>query len=414
MSDSEDYEYEYDESDQEAMDDGGGDAGSGDEEQSFEYTDDEEQPDPNDDDGEIALENAYYNAKGERDAGELDEARETFESVIRMEVEQSKKAAGVTAEDDGDEDAMEVDSDNNNGGVAKLTPLKYHGSWSYKAIKQLVKLHLRAVDGKAVMKDYSRMLRVASSSDAGISPNALEKGVNGMLDRVASLINNMPASSSSSDGGDESKDPRVLARNLYDLTLDAFHPTTGISPNERLWFKTNLKYGQLLYEMNETTKLQLVIRDLLHSSGQPTDSLEGNTSFATSNSMLTGERSSSNTTGGTHVMEIAALQIQLYSRLKDNKKLRAAYHRAMSVRGGIPHPRTLALIQELGGKMHMSQRNFNEASQAFFQAFKSYDEAGDRSRLRCLKYLVMASMLHASSINPFDSHEARAHRDDPE
>ena len=26
----------------------------------------------------------------------------------------------------------------------------------------------------------------------------------------------------------------------------------------------------------------------------------------------------------------------------------------------------------------------------------------------------MASMLHASSINPFDSHEARAHRDDPE
>ena len=64
--------------------------------------------------------------------------------------------------------------------------------------------------------------------------------------------------------------------------------------------------------------------------------------------------------------------------------------------------------------MHMDSRNFDEASQAFFQAFKSYDEAGDRARLRCLKYLVMASMLHASSINPFDSHEARAHRDDPE
>jgi len=157
--------------------------------------------------------------------------------------------------------------------------------------------------------------------------------------------------------------------------------------------------------MNETAKLQMVIRDLLRSSGQPADILEGNPSM---------DVNTTTTTGGTHVMEIAALQIQLYSRLKDTKKLRAAYHRAMSVRGGIPHPRTLALIQELGGKMHMSQRNFNEASQAFFQAFKSYDEAGDRSRLRCLKYLVMASMLHASSINPFDSHEARAHRDDPE
>ena len=86
MSDSEDYEYEYDESDQEAMDAGSG----GDEEDaSFEYTDDEDNQ--NNDEGEVALENAYYNAKGERDSGEIDEARETFESVIRMEVEQNKK-----------------------------------------------------------------------------------------------------------------------------------------------------------------------------------------------------------------------------------------------------------------------------------------------------------------------------------
>lgn len=244
----------------------------------------------------------------------------------------------------------------------------------------------------------------------------MEKGVNGMLDRVANLIS-QSQQGPSSDGGDGNSDPRAFARSVYDLTLDAFHPRTGISPNERLWFKTNLKYGQLLYEMNETAKLQLVIRDLLVSSGQDADALEGgggSSSMGESSSDANAAVAPPSASGGTHVMEIAALQIQLYSRLKDTKKLRAAYHRAMSVRGGIPHPRTLALIQELGGKMHMSQRNFNDASQAFFQAFKSYDEAGDRSRLRCLKYLVMASMLHASSINPFDSHEARAHRDDPE
>jgi COP9 signalosome complex subunit 2 len=62
----------------------------------------------------------------------------------------------------------------------------------------------------------------------------------------------------------------------------------------------------------------------------------------------------------------------------------------------------------------MSQNEYEEASKTFFQAFKSYDEAGDPSRLRCLKYLVLASMLHASSINPFDSQEARPYRDDPE
>lgn len=64
--------------------------------------------------------------------------------------------------------------------------------------------------------------------------------------------------------------------------------------------------------------------------------------------------------------------------------------------------------------MHMASREFESAGKTFFQAFKSYDEAGDPSRLRCLKYLVMASMLHASTINPFDSQEARPYRDDPE
>ena len=73
MSDSEDYEYEYDESDQEAMDACGSTNNS--EDASFVYTDDEED-NANNDEGEVALENAYYNAKGERDSGELDEARE--------------------------------------------------------------------------------------------------------------------------------------------------------------------------------------------------------------------------------------------------------------------------------------------------------------------------------------------------
>lgn len=86
----------------------------------------------------------------------------------------------------------------------------------------------------------------------------------------------------------------------------------------------------------------------------------------------------------------------------------------MAVRGGIPHPRTLATIQELGGKNLMQAKEYEASTKVFFQAFKSYDEAGDQSRLRCLKYLVLASMLHASSINPFDSQEARPYRDDPE
>ncbi|CAB9500293.1 signalosome complex subunit 2 [Seminavis robusta] len=352
MSDEEDYEYEYDDDDEEMQDD------------QFEYTDDEEEAD----DAEVALENAYYNSKGLRETN-VDEAADSFEQVIVQEQEELQK--------------------NNSN--------KKYGNWSYKAIKQLVKLHLRGGKHEQMMKQYDRLLECIAEGD--VSPSAVEKGINGMLDRVSSLYQGQGSQqqqqqqqqqSSSSASENNDTNPQKMALAVYDATLKVFHPQSGACPNERLWFKTNLKYGQLLYEMNETPKLQHVLKDLM--------SIRKDCGSGTS----------------TQSMEIYALQIQLYSRQKDNKKLREVFNKAMAVRGGIPHPRTLAMIQELGGKMHMAAREYEAAGKTFFQAFKSYDEAGDPSRLRCLKYLVLASMLHASSINPFDSQEARPYRDDPE
>ncbi len=312
------------------------------------------------------LENAYYNAKGLRET-DLQEAAEAFEQVIVQEME-------------------ELSSNGDDSG-------KKYGPWSFKSIKQLVKLQLRTGTTESMLAVYSRLLECIT--EGNISPNAVEKGINGMLERVASLLqgNTMRGVVTSN------MDPQKLALSVYDSTLKIFHPSTGSCPNERLWFKTNLKYGQLLYETNETAKLQHVLRDLQTTQEQKN-----------ANSMTDGGNSTSNTQS----IEIYALQIQLYSRQKDNKKLREVFKKAMAVRGGIPHPRTLASIQELGGKMHMQAKEYEDAGKTFFQAFKSYDEAGDPNRLRCLKYLVLASMLHASSINPFDSQEARPYRDDPE
>ena len=320
-------------------------------------------------------ENAYYNSKGLRET-DLQEAAEAFEKVIIQEREEL--ASNNDNEDDGD-------------------PKKY-GPWSYKSIKQLVKLQLRTGTTESVLAVYSRLLECIA--EGNISPNAVEKGINGMLERVASLLqgNSMRCVDLSASN---SIDPQKLALAVYDSTLRVFHPTSGSCPNERLWFKTNLKYGQLLYETNETAKLQQVLRDLQTTQDQNNI-----------NSMTDGGSGSSSS--NTQSIEVYALQIQLYSRQKDNKKLREVFYKAMAVRGGIPHPRTLASIQELGGKMHMQAKEYEAAGKTFFQAFKSYDEAGDQSRLRCLKYLVLASMLHASSINPFDSQEARPYRDDPE
>jgi COP9 signalosome complex subunit 2 len=93
------------------------------------------------------------------------------------------------------------------------------------------------------MRHYQRMLECVGD---GVSPNAVEKGIHGMLDRI-SQNDNLQGS---------------LINQIYEATLAVFSPKTGTSPNERVWFKTNIKYGQLMYEMNETAKLQHILKDL--------------------------------------------------------------------------------------------------------------------------------------------------------
>lgn len=64
--------------------------------------------------------------------------------------------------------------------------------------------------------------------------------------------------------------------------------------------------------------------------------------------------------------------------------------------------------------MHMHDELWSEAATDFFEAFKSYDEAGVSRRVQCLKYLVLASMLMESNVDPFDAQEAKPYKQDPE
>lgn len=62
----------------------------------------------------------------------------------------------------------------------------------------------------------------------------------------------------------------------------------------------------------------------------------------------------------------------------------------------------------------MGAQDFERAHQDFFEAFKSYDEAGNSRRIQCLKYLVLANMLDLSDIDPFDSPEAKPYMNNPD
>lgn len=117
---------------------------------------------------------------------------------------------------------------------------------------------------------------------------------------------------------------------------------------------------------------------------------------------------------GTQLLEVYAVEIQMYTEQKNNKKLKELYQRALTITSAIPHPRILGIIRECGGKMHMAERVWEEAATDFFEAFKSYDEAGQARRIQCLKYLVLANMLMESEVNPFDAQEAKPYKNDPE
>lgn len=207
---------------------------------------------------------------------------------------------------------------------------------------------------------------------SAVTRNKSEKVINSILDFVSASTNT------------------DLLKEFYETTLKALE----MAKNERLWFKTNLKLCKLWFESNEYVKLGKILKDL-HSSCLLSDGTDDQKK-------------------GTQLLEIYAIEIQVYTVKRNNKKLKELYIRALGIKSAIPHPRIMGIIRECGGKMHMAERMWDEAATDFFEAFKNYDEAGNARRIQCLKYLVLAHMLMESKVNPFDAQEAKPYQQDAE
>ncbi|KNC83859.1 COP9 signalosome complex subunit 2 [Sphaeroforma arctica JP610] len=248
------------------------------------------------------------------------------------------------------------------------------GEWGFKALKQILKLLLKLNRMNEFMERYNQLLTYVKSA---VTRNVSEKGINNILEYMSNT-----------------SDAQVL-RQVYHVTLTVLEDTK----NDRLWFKTNLKLGRLHFDRREFGPLQKILK-ALHQSCQDEDGAD-------------------DTRKGTQLLEVYALEIQMYTEQKETKKLTALYQRATRINSSaIPHPLNLGIIRECGGKMYMGDGNLAEAYADFFEAFKNYDEAGSPRRIQCLKYLVLASMLMTEKgdtfINPFDSTEANPYKSDPE
>jgi COP9 signalosome complex subunit 2 len=243
------------------------------------------------------------------------------------------------------------------------------GEWGFKALKKIVKLNFKIGKYEEMTKKYQQFLTYIKSA---VTSNNSEKGINSILDLVSTTID------------------LDLVQQMYDITLKALLD----AKNERVWFRTNLKFAKLLFEKEEYNRLSKILREL-HKSCELEDGTDDQKK-------------------GSQLVDIYALEIQMYTATKNNKKLKDLYQKALEIKSAIPHPRIMGVIRECGGKMHMSEKQWEKAHTDFFEAFKNYDEAGSPRRIQCLKYLVLANMLMLSSINPFDSTEAKPYKNDPE
>ncbi|DAZ95791.1 TPA: hypothetical protein N0F65_009187 [Lagenidium giganteum] len=306
---------------------------SDDEEYEFDYSDEDEEMEDADVDLHVQIENQYYLAKSylENDPPEREDALGALQQVLELQQEQS--------------------------------------DWGFKALKRIVKLNFELGRHDHAIKKYEELLGYTKSA---VTRNVGEKGINSILDFVST-----------------SKNWEILQR-FYETTLE----TLKEARNERLWFKTNLKLGNLLYEIGDFARLSKIIKDLLSSCEE--------------------EEGEDGVKKDTQLLEVYALQIQMYTAQKDNKKLMSMYEKALRTKSGVAHPRIIGVIRECGGKMHMMQSEWDEARSAFFEGFKNYDEAGEPRRIQCLKYLVLANMLSESKVNVFDSQEAKPYESDKE
>ncbi|KAM0750615.1 PCI-domain-containing protein [Meredithblackwellia eburnea MCA 4105] len=247
------------------------------------------------------------------------------------------------------------------------------GEFGFKSLKQMTKLTFKLGRYDEALGYYRTLLTYTKK---GVTRNVAEKSINGILDYVSA----------------ESALETRQMQEFYEVTMR----TLEEAKNDRLSTKTNLKLAKLWLDRKEYTRLNKILKEL-HASCAPDD-----------------DASEQDSSQATLQLEVYALEIQMYGETKNNKKLREIYEKSSKVRSAIPHPRIQGVLRECGGKMYMSEKDWPKAQIDFFEAFKSYDEAGSPQRIQVLKYLVLAHMLMDSQINPFDSQETKPYKNDNE
>jgi len=330
----------------------------------YDYSDQEEGgAEGEESDEKIEVENAFY--EGDDLLGEKRprEAMEKFEKVIAMET--ARAGRGVKIE-----------------------------NWRFKALHNLVTIYFDLGNFDAMTSRYKDMLQDMPL----VTRNECTEAINAVLERLSAAAasatanttnnNNGGSSSSSNSGGATTGDVLV---DMFQITLEALKSAN----NDRLWFNTNLRLAKLYMDMARIDDVESLI-SVLKNSCQTSDGRD-------------------DTSKGTNLLEVYCLEIQLCTLTHNNARMRLVYPKTTKLNAAVVDPRIMGVIREEGGKMHMAENDWDAAYNELYEAFRNFQEAGNTPRAKtCLKYVVLASMLALTSINPFDAREAKVFQEDKE
>lgn len=226
----------------------------------------------------------------------------------------------VEEEDEEDEEEEEEDGPENkyytakslsvNEALEEFTQLSLlNNDWSFKSLKQAAKLSFKSSLFQKAVDFYTKLILLIPR--LSLQKNYIEKSINNYLDLV-----------SSSDNVD-------FLVEIYKVTL------ASLDQNDRLFHKTHLKLAKLWLDKKNYSRL-LESTSLLHNSCNSADG-------------------SLDAKKGTLLLEVYALEIQMYTETNDTKRLKEIYNKCINVTSAISHPKIMAVIRECGGKMHMQQ-----------------------------------------------------------
>ncbi|KAK4687770.1 COP9 signalosome complex subunit 2, partial [Tremellales sp. Uapishka_1] len=340
--------------------------GADDEDYGFDYEDDDDEADMEDETGDV--ENQYYKAKCE---------------VSDLYLSVSDETSPQALKEDDSAGALKAFR-------AIVSEQAEKGEWGFKALKQMTKMnYLYLGNPDKALETYRELL---TYTKADVTRNYAEKSINNILDYVGG------------EGKHAARSPSVP----LDM-LEEFYEVTRVSCDDAKNEVRAVYMGgfpadgqplasvdEMQPEIGKALAGQERVLQALHASCAPSGS----------------QNSSEDQTKGSLLLELYAIEIQMFSDLKETRKLKEIYNASMQVKNAIPHPRIMGVIRECGGKMWMMEKAWDKASTDLFESFRQYDESGSPQRIQVLKYLVLTYMLMGSEINPFDSQETKPYKND--